>query len=236
MPPRYTAHVAQRIIGTLRETHLHAALKQFLAKPGDQLEVTVDGFVADILRGERVLEVQTQNFAAFRRKLAHLLERRPVCVIHPIALEKWIVRLEAGGKKVAGRRKSPRHGSALEIFAELVSIAEQATHPNFSLQIFLVREEEIRAPTRKRRRWGRTSRVVERRLLEVVETITLTAPQDYARFLPEHLPTPFTSTELAKALRQPVWLAQKMTYCLRNMGVLNVVGKRRGAWLYAREG
>lgn len=224
------------LIGTLRETHLHAALKQHLAQPADQLEVTVDGFVADILRGQQVLEVQTQNFAAFRRKLAYLLERRPVCVIHPIALEKWVVRLEAGGKKVAGRRKSPRRGSALEIFTELVSVAELATHPNFSLQIFLVQEEEIRTPARKRRRWSRTSHVVQRRLLAVEETFTLATPQDYARFLPADLPEPFTSTELAKALRQPVWLAQKMTYCLRKMGVLSVVGKRGGAWLYVREG
>jgi hypothetical protein len=35
-------------------------------------------------------------------------------------------------------------------------------------------------------------------------------------------------------LRQPVWLAQKMTYCLRKMGILSVAGKRRGAWLYVQ--
>ncbi|MBL8045734.1 MAG: hypothetical protein JNL09_04290 [Anaerolineales bacterium] len=225
--------MAPRSIGTLRETPLHAALKQHLAQPADQLEVTVDGFVADILRGQQVLEVQTQNFAAFRRKLAHLLERRPVCVIHPIALEKWVVNVNARGT-VMSRRKSPQRGTAWEIFAELVSVAELATHPNFSLQVCLVREEEVRVRTRKRRRWGRTHRVAERRLLEVVETIFLAALADYVRFLPDALPEPFTSTELAKALRQPVWLAQKMTYCLRKMGVLSVAGKRRGAWLYAR--
>jgi hypothetical protein len=135
---------------------------------------------------------------------------------------------------LVSRRKSPRRGTAWEIFAELVSVAELAAHPNFSLQICLVQEEEIRAPTRKRRRWGRTHRVVERRLLAVVETLSLATPQDYARFLPSALPTPFTSTELAKALHQPVGLAQKMTYCLRKMGVLSVAGKRRGAWLYVR--
>lgn len=41
--------------------------------------------------------------------------------------------------------------------------------------------------------------------------------------------------ELAAAIDQPEALAHKMTYCLRKMGTLDVVGKRRNAWLYALE-
>ena len=44
---------------------------------------------------------------------------------------------------------------------------------------------------------------------------------------------PFTSHELAVALQRPTGMAHKITYCLRKMGTLVVIGKRQRAWLYA---
>ncbi len=41
---------AQRGINTMRESSLHAAVKQWYAQPGDELEVTVDGFTIDLVR------------------------------------------------------------------------------------------------------------------------------------------------------------------------------------------
>ena len=46
-------------IGTLNEKPLHAALKDWCARPGDQFEVFVDGFVVDIVRGNLLIEIQT---------------------------------------------------------------------------------------------------------------------------------------------------------------------------------
>ena len=40
------------MIGTLRETELHAALKRHYARPHDQLEVALDGYIADIVRAD----------------------------------------------------------------------------------------------------------------------------------------------------------------------------------------
>ncbi len=40
-------------IGTLRESDLHAALKRHYARPSDQIEVAVDGYVIDIVRGAK---------------------------------------------------------------------------------------------------------------------------------------------------------------------------------------
>ncbi|HZY42608.1 MAG TPA: hypothetical protein VFF59_11490, partial [Anaerolineae bacterium] len=45
------------MIGTLRETDLHAALKRHYARPLDQLEANVDGYVVDILRDDIGLEL-----------------------------------------------------------------------------------------------------------------------------------------------------------------------------------
>ena len=107
-------------IGTLNEKPLHAALKRWYSRPGDRFEVSVDGFVVDIVRGDLLIEVQTQSFSAIKRKLCQLVPRHPVRLVYPIAREKWIVKLAADGLTHAGRRKSPKRNSMMELFVELV--------------------------------------------------------------------------------------------------------------------
>ncbi len=222
-------------IGILRESHLHAALKQYYALPGDAIESPVAGFVADIVRGDLVVEIQTAHFSPLKRKLPRLLEAHRLRLVYPIAVERWIVRLDGAGRTLS-RRKSPRRGCLEHLFLELVSVPELAAHPNFSLEVALVREEERRAPAaRTRRRWRKDWRTVDRVLLEVMDFEVFESPADYAhRFLPAALSQPFTSRDLARALRQPVDLGHKMTYCLSRMGVLEEAGRRGRAKLWRR--
>jgi hypothetical protein len=224
-------------IGTLRETALHAALKQYCARPGDEIEARVGGHVADLRRGDLLIEIQTQNFAAFKRKIARLLDDYRVRVVHPIAVAKWITRVSADGEKI-GRRKSPRRGELADIFLELVSLAALLSHRNFSLEVLLIHEEEIRTPakpSKRRRRWKKEWRTHDRRLLEVVEWEVFESPADYAhRFLPAGLPQPFTNRALAKALGQPAFIAQKITYCFQKMGLIEAAGKKGRAKLFQR--
>ncbi len=221
------------MIGTLRETELHAALKRHYARPQDRLEVEVDGFVADIVRDDEVLEIQTHNFAATKRKLLRLVDQHRVRLIYPIAQARWITRVKADQQTVLGRRKSPQQGTLDDVFVELVSLPELIRHPNFTLEVVLIHEDEIRCPRTGRRRRGSDWRVCDRRLLKVVDSALFSAPADFRRFIPADLAAPFTSHELAFALRQPTDRAHKITYCLRKMGTLVVIGKRRRAWLYA---
>lgn len=223
------------MIGTVRETDLHAALKRHYARSIDQIEADVDGYVVDILRDDGLVEIQTRHFAALRRKLPRLLEAHPVRLVYPIATEKWIVRVAADRRTVIGRRKSPHHGELIDLFVELVSVPHLPAHPNFTLEIALIHEEEVRCPAKAKRRsrWPRPWQTCNRRLLKVIEQVTFATPDDFRRFIPAALSSPFTSRELAAALDQPDDLAHKITYCLRKMGTLEVIGKRRGAWLYA---
>ena len=221
------------MIGTLRETDLHAALKRHFARPQDQIEVAVDGYVADIVRDDEVIEIQTHNFAAVKRKLLRLVDQHRVRLIYPIAQARWITRVKADRKTVLGRRKSPRQGALDDVFVELVSLPELMQHPNFTLEVVLIHEDEIRCPrSGRRRRRGSEWRVCNRRLLKVVDSTSFAAPADFRRFIPADLAAPFTSHELAIALQRPAYMAHKITYCLRKMGTLVVIGKRGRAWLY----
>jgi len=222
-----------RCIGTLNEKPLHAALKAWYARPGDQFEAHVDGFVVDIVRDDLLIEIQTRNLAAIKHKLAGLVERHPVRVVYPIAQEKWIVRLAEDGRPLS-RRKSPRHGALEHVFDELVHVPQLLAHSNFSVDVLFIQEEETRRhdPTRAWRHQGWTTH--ERHLLQVVGQRLLEMPTDMSNLLPATLPDPFTTSDLTTALARPRRLAQKMAYCLREMGTIAPVGKRGNAFLYAR--
>jgi hypothetical protein len=53
-------------------------------------------------------------------------------------------------------------------------------------------------------------------------------------FSPHSLAEPWTTADLAGAIGQPRWLAQKMAYCLRKMSVIESVGKQGNAILYQK--
>ncbi len=221
--------VASVSIGTLNEKPLHAALKQWYAKPKDRLEVPLEGYFIDIVRDDVLIEIQTGGFSAIRNKLRSLTRHYPVRLVYPLVSERWIItQTEEAGQK---RRKSPKRGHLNDIFVELVSMPRLAICKNFVLEVLLIQEEQIRRPNRRRRRgWE----LVARQLVSVVERRAFTSPADYAALLPQDLDQPFSTAELAKSLRRPRWLAQKMAYCLREMAMINAVGKRGNAILYQR--
>ena len=126
-------------IGTLNERPLHAALKAWYAQPGDSFEVSVDGFVIDIVRGDLLIEIQTRHFSAMKRKVTKLVANHVVRLVYPIAQEKWIVRLAKDGSGgVLGRRRSPKRGSVESVFGELVSFPKLLANPSFSVEVLLI--------------------------------------------------------------------------------------------------
>jgi len=220
-------------IGLLNEKPLHAALKDWYARPEDRLEVSVDGFVIDVVQGDLLVEIQTGNFASVKPKLIELARVHPVRLVYPIAREKWIVRLAKDGSGQASRRKSPKRGKVEDVFWELVSFPELLLSPNFSLEVLLIQEEEVRRYEGKRKWWRRGWVTEERRLLEVVQRRLFETPADICALLPMGLREPFATKDLADAIDSRQKLAQKMAYCLRKMGVIERVGKRGRASLYA---
>jgi hypothetical protein len=218
-------------IGSLHEGHLHAALKAWYAQPGDRTEVTLGGYVIDVIHAGGLVEVQTGSFHAIRRKLEFLIANHAVRLVYPIAQERWIVRMGEDGALIS-RRKSPQHGRVFDLFAELVSLPHLMAHPNLTLEVLLIQEEQVRRFD-QRRAWRRKGWVVEeRRLLQVSERHLFQTPTDFAALLPPALPTPFTTAQLAAAANIPRRLAQQMAYCLRQWELLVPIGKAHNAVLY----
>jgi len=223
-------------IGLLNEKPLHASLKAWYASPGARLEVPVKGFVIDLVQDDVLVEIQTAGFASIKEKLGRLTVDHRVRLVHPIPLEKWIVRPARDGSGGTIRRKSPKRGKVHDLFWQLVSFPDLLAHPNFALEVLLTREDEVRRYEGKRRWRNRGWAVEERRLLEVVERWLFERPADLRVLIPDALEEPFTTRELAEAIEGRRVLAQKMAYCLRRMGIFELVGRRGPANLYRLAG
>lgn len=222
-------------IGTLNEGPLHQALKAIYLAAGGEEEVNVGSFVADVRGDDQVLyEIQTGGFAPLKRKLATLIESYQVVLVHPIAAVRYIVKLPEQEDAQATRRRSPKRGHVANIVEELVSIPQLLEHPNFEVEVVLIEEDEIRIfdPTRVRRRGG--WRVVSRQLVNVVDRHRIGSRQDLFSLITGPLPEEFTTLDLAAAMGQPRFLAQKLAYCLRESGAAILCGKRGNALLYRR--
>lgn len=219
-------------IGTLGENSLHAALKAAIAQPGDRFEVPVDGYVIDIVRGDQLIEIQTANFAAMKRKLAKLTRKHRVHLVHPIAAEKWIVKYGPDGETWLDRRRSPRHGTVFDVFRELVSFPHLLRDGSLTLEVLLTHEEEIRVND-GRGSWRRQGwSIADRVLVDILERYPLAGPADFRALLPADLPEVFTTRDLADRLGESINLMGKMAYCLREMGVIEHVGSRGRSYLY----
>jgi hypothetical protein len=219
-------------IGLLNEKSLHASLKEWYAQPGDQFEVAVDGFVIDIVRDDLLLEIQTSNFASIKSKLKGLVGVHRIRLVYPIAQEKWIVKLAKDKSVGFTRRKSPKRGRVEDLFWEMVSFPQMLANPNFSLEVLMIREEEVRRYEGKRKWRRRGWAIEERRLLGVEDQRLFEEPADWRALVSERLGGSFTTRELAEALGIRRQLAQKMAYCLRKAGVVRLIGRQGRANLF----
>ena len=213
------------------ENSLHEGVKRWYAEPGDLIEENVKGYIVDVVRGEQLIEIQTRNFSAIKKKLAKLILHHQVRLVHPVSQRKWIVRIDTNGDTIS-RRRSPRKGRIEDVFLELVYMPDLMKEPNFSLEVLLVHSEEVLIDdgrgSWRRRGWS----IHDRRLLDVVESHVFTEPRDFHGLLPESLRPEFTTRQLSETLGLRLNIAQKMVYTLRNMGAIETIGKRGRAPLY----
>ena len=215
----------------MTEYSLHSELKDWYMASGDELEVTVEDFRVDILRGKLLIEIQTGNFSAIKQKLIKLLLNNKVRLVYPIAKSKWIVHVYRLGEFVR-RRKSPKKGELIDLFHELVHAPCLIKDKNFSLEILLIEEEEVRCSDDGgswRRRGGS---VKDRKLVNVFDRIVFRDSRDYMELLQKELHGYFTNKALALKLGISIKLSRKITYCLRKMGAISVVDKKSNELLF----
>lgn len=216
----------------MTEYSLHSEVKAWYSALGDELEVKVnDGFVIDVLRDKLLIEIQTRNFSAIKKKLNKLAVDNRVRLVYPIAKLKWIIYVSKLGD-VVSRRKSPKRGKLIDLFYELVHLSPLVKNRNFSFEVLLIEEEELRCNDGNGSWRRRGVSIKDRRLMTVFDSVVFENSRGFLRFLPFDTGESFTNKSLAKKLGVSIRLAQKVTYCLRQMDLIFIVGKKRKELLF----
>jgi len=221
-------------IGTLGEGTLHAVLKLYLEPFSENREIPLGRYVADIVGEDGVVEIQTRSFRKLLPKLRAFLEVTTVTVVYPVARTKWLAWLDPETGEMSKAHKSPKRGTAHDIFYELYDIKPLLSNPNLRFCVVLLDIDEYRILngwSKNRKRGGARMDRVPR---ELVETVEIRCAADYAKLIPEDLPEKFTSAEFAKAakIRRPA--AQRALNILSMLDVITHIGKRGRSYEYSR--
>ena len=219
-------------IGTLGEKTLHAVLKKYFEPMEEYHEIKVGRYVADILHGADIIEVQTKQFNKLRSKLKAFLPQYDVTVVHPILVRKWIYWIEPETGEISGGRRSPRKRSKYDIFVELYKIKEALSNPNFHLCLVLLEAEEYRMLNGWSKDKKKGSVCSDRLPKELIDLIYVNDREDYQQFLPQGLEAGYSSKEFAKAAGISVSLAQVTLNVLYELKVVKRIGKKGNAFLY----
>jgi hypothetical protein len=216
-------------IGSVNESSLHETLKNLYAAGGHATESNLDGYVVDIAAEGLVIEIQTGGFSSVRDKIASLLPNHRIKLVYPVAVEKTIVVVDPETKETVYRRKSPKKGELIDIAGEILYIPRLVLHPNFSLEVLLTKEEEVRTADGKGSWRRRGMSIADRKLIEIIGRVEFKQVADYLRLLPDGLPESFTNRFAAGIMSRPVEKIGRLTYSLRRLGLLEVTGREGNA-------
>jgi hypothetical protein len=131
---------------------------------------------------------------------------------------------------------SPKQGRIVDVFEELIYFTRVFPHENLTIEVPMLRVEQIRAPAdKRRRRWRKDYKVVDVRLESIEAAVELRESSDLLDLLelPPEMKS-FNTAELARVIDRPRWFAQQIAYVLRKTGAVDPTGRTRAGITYRR--
>lgn len=220
-------------IGTLGEKGVHNTLKHYYEPDPDCHEVTVGGYVADIVGENGIIEIQSGSFSRLREKLERFLECSRVMVVWPCVVNKRLINIDSESGDVISMRRSNLHKGEYDIFWELYNLRDLLKNPNLTICIAQLEADEYRPSDRKRgRRHKGANNGVERYPTALSGEIRLSCPEDYLRFLPAGLPEQYTVKQFAALAGLYPDPARSCLTVLTALGITEKCGKQGNAFVY----
>lgn len=224
------------LIKSPMETTLHQQLKIEFCDPGAEIEVKLGDYRIDVVCGKRLIEIQRSSLSSISNKIGKLLaDGYLVDVVKPLPARVRLVKLDKKNGKEVYRRWSPKRGTIMDLFDELIYFTRVFPHPNLTLIVPMVQIEEVRYPGRGRRRRRRKGdfMIQDRSVVKLEEACFFRNVLDLQKLLPRRLPKVFGTKDLAEHMKIPRHTAQKIAYVLRKTGAV-VEADKRGNAIFCR--
>ncbi|TWU44958.1 hypothetical protein Q31b_01290 [Novipirellula aureliae] len=217
------------------ETSLHQQLKHRYAAESGDTEVVLGPYRIDAVRGDELIEIQCAGLSAIRDKCRDLLKRHKLRVVKPVIERTRIAKAKKRGGKVQSSRMSPKRGSVVDVFEDLIYFTKVFPHRNLVIEVPLMHVIETRIPRGKsrRRRWQKDYRVDDVELESMGESYHFSTAADLLAIV--NVPagtTEFNTSDLAKWIDRPRWVAQKIAYVLRHTGAITTNRRQRSGIVY----
>ena len=219
------------------ETTLHQQLKRLYADGDENTEVVMGNFRIDAVRDDELIEIQCASLSAIRDKCSKLLKRHRLRVVKPVVARTRIAKVKRKGGKITSRRMSPKRGGIVDLFDELIYFTRVFPHENLTLEVPMIHVEQIRGPSKRRRRWRKDYSVHDVSLESIETTHEFHEPSDLLNLIPQLIPQgeqpiSFDTTDIATAIDRPRWFAQKVAYVLRKTGAIEATTRKRSGIIY----
>lgn len=221
-------------IGTYQEKQMHLILKQYLEPDRTCHEVEYHGYIADIKRGEEIIEIESYGFSGLREKLAAYLPTCSVTLVYPIAMCRGVSWIDPSTGKLSPRRKSPKREDAYDLLFQGIYILEYLTHPNLTIAGICMEVQEYRLLDGWSKDRKRGSHRYERIPTDLYGIVSLHTIEEYAALIPESCQADFTFAQFCHAIGKSQRIGRAVLKIFQTMGLIEQTGKSGRCYLYAR--
>ena len=230
-------------IGTLAEKQMHAAIKKFICPDETKHEIKIQNsehyigqnetknrkFVADVLDGNTIYEIQTGSFAPLKDKIEWILDNTTynILLIHPMPENLFVSYIDEDGK-ISPRRKSNQSQKLKHIVGELYHVKSFIDNPRFTLIALMIEADQYRKRNTQKKR-ARTKKY-ETIPSSLICAHIFSCAADYKIFLPDSREGEFTVKQFSKAsgiLGMDAYSTVKLLSELGHIDECGKIGKAR---------
>ncbi|MBQ6789560.1 MAG: hypothetical protein IJO81_05185 [Clostridia bacterium] len=216
-------------IGTYSEKSLHFILKNLFEPDRDCHEVAFKGYVADVMRNGKIIEIQTATLSGLRGKLDAFLPDACVRLVFPVRRYKSIVWMDPETGEVRNTPQRRKAENMYSLLCELIYIVDYLRDPNLCITAVELSVDDYRYLDG----WSRDKKKGATKLdtvpTELISVTDLTVPDSLYSFIPAELGDTFTRQSFSKAtgLRgRALWAALKVLEAQRIIEKTEPDGKR----------
>ncbi len=221
-------------IGTYKEKKLHRILKLYLEEDTSCHEIPHAGFIADIKKGDQIIEIETSGFTGLREKLEAYLPTCQVTLVYPMTAVRYLSWIDPTTGDISPKRRSPKKETIADLLFECIYILDYLDHPNLTIVGMCLEMQEYRLLDGWSRDKKKGSHRYERIPVDLLDIITLHGREAYAAQIPPSCQENFTMKEFCAAMGTNQYVGRAIMKIYKKLSLLEESGKIGRCLTYSR--